>query len=130
GRVGLPVRLCGGRRRGRYANIQVLLLVGIIIAGVLGAVSTCVQRLLTPSEFDVLTAPLFGSVPNASPEYLPFAIPMVLIAGALIWANAHRINVISMGRVVCINVGVDHGRQSIYMLVLVSYLMTVTTSLD
>lgn len=127
--VGLSVLLYGWLLRGRYANIQVMLLVGIIIGGGMGAISTFMQRLLTPSEFDVLTARLFGSVQNASAEYLPFAIPLVLIAGVLIWSNAHRLNVISLGRDVCINVGVDHGRQTIYMLVLVSILMAVSTAL-
>jgi len=127
--VGLSVLLYGWLLRGKYANIQVMLLVGIIIGGGMGAVSTFMQRLLTPSEFDVLTARLFGSITNASSEYLPFAIPMILIAGALIWANAHKLNVISLGRDVCINVGVDHGRQTIYMLVLVSILMAVSTAL-
>lgn len=127
--VGLSVLLYGWLLRGKYANIQVMLLVGIIIGGGMGAVSTFMQRLLSPSEFDVLTARLFGSVQNASTEYLPYAIPLVLIAGVLIWANAHRLNVISLGRDVCINVGVDHGRQTIYMLVLVSILMAVSTAL-
>ncbi|ATG53474.1 enterochelin ABC transporter permease [Brachybacterium ginsengisoli] len=127
--VGLSVLLYGWLLRGKYANIQVMLLVGIIIGGGMGAISTFMQRLLTPSEFDVLSARLFGSVTNASAEYLPFAIPMVLIAGALIWVGAHRLNVISLGRDVCINVGVDHGRQTIFMLVLVSVLMAVSTAL-
>ncbi|MGP9536507.1 iron chelate uptake ABC transporter family permease subunit [Brachybacterium sp. AOP43-C2-M15] len=127
--VGLSVLLYGWLLRGKYANIQVMLLVGIIIGGGMGAVSTFMQRLLSPSEFDVLSARLFGSVTNASSEYLPYAIPMVLVAGALIWANARRLNVISLGRDVCINVGVDHGRQTIYMLVLVSILMAVSTAL-
>ncbi|MDN5898958.1 MAG: iron chelate uptake ABC transporter family permease subunit [Brachybacterium sp.] len=127
--VGLSVLLYGWLLRGRYANIQVMLLVGIIIGGGMGAISTFMQRLLTPSEFDVLTARLFGSVQNASVEYLPYAIPLILIAGVLIWSNAHRLNVISLGRDVCINVGVDHGRQTIFMLVLVSVLMAVSTAL-
>ena len=127
--VGLSVLLYGWLLRGKYANIQVMLLVGIIIGGGMGAVSTFMQRLLTPSEFDVLTARLFGSVTNASSEYLPYAIPLVLVAGLLIWASARTLNVISLGRDVCINVGVDHGRQTIYMLVLVSVLMAVSTAL-
>lgn len=127
--VGLSVLLYGWLLRGKYANIQVMLLVGIIIGGGMGAVSSFMQRLLTPSEFDVLTARLFGSVTNASSEYLPYAIPMIALAGLLIMANARRLNVISLGRDVCINVGVDHGRQTIYMLVLVSILMAVSTAL-
>ena len=127
--VGLSVLLYGWLLRGRYANIQVMLLVGIIMGGGLGAVSTFMQRLLSPSEFDVLSARLFGSVTNASAEYLPFAIPLVVVATTLIWLNARTLNVIAMGRDVCINVGVDHGRQTIYSLVLVSVLMAVSTAL-
>ncbi len=127
--VGLSVLLYGWLLRGRYANIQVMLLVGIIMGGGLGAVSTFMQRLLSPSEFDVLSARLFGSVTNASAEYLPFAIPLVVVATTLIWLNARTLNVIAMGRDVCINVGVDHGRHTIYSLVLVSALMAVSTAL-
>ncbi|OFT64469.1 enterochelin ABC transporter permease [Brachybacterium sp. HMSC06H03] len=127
--VGLSVLLYGWLLRGRYANIQVMLLVGIIMGGGLGAVSTFMQRLLSPSEFDVLSARLFGSVTNASAEYLPFAIPLVIVATTLIWLNARTLNVIAMGRDVCINVGVDHGRQTICSLVLVSVLMAVSTAL-
>ena len=125
----LATLLYGALLRGRYANMQVMLLIGIIVGGGLGSVSSFMQRLLTPSEFDVLSARLFGSVTNASAEYLPFAIPLCLLAGILVWANGHRLNVIALGRDVCINVGVNHQRQTIYMLVLVSILMAVSTAL-
>ncbi|APX34853.1 enterochelin ABC transporter permease [Brachybacterium sp. P6-10-X1] len=127
--VALSVLLYGWLLRGRFANIQVMLLIGVVLGGGLGAVSSFMQRLLTPSEFDVLTARLFGSVSNASVEYLPYAIPLCLVAGVLIWLNARTLNVISLGRDVCINVGIDHGRQTIWTLVLVSILMAVSTAL-
>ncbi|WP_193103745.1 iron chelate uptake ABC transporter family permease subunit [Brachybacterium sp. FME24] len=127
--VGLSVLLYGWLLRGKYANLQVMLLVGIVLGGGLGSVSSFMQRLLTPSEFDVLSARLFGSVTNASVEYLPYAIPLCVVAGVLIWLNARTLNVISLGRDVCINVGIDHGRQTIYTLVLVSVLMAVSTAL-
>ncbi|RCS79313.1 iron chelate uptake ABC transporter family permease subunit [Brachybacterium alimentarium] len=127
--VALSVALYGWLLRGKYANLQVMLLIGIILGGGLGSVSSFMQRLLTPSEFDVLTARLFGSVTNASVEYLPYAIPLCLVAGVLVWLNARTLNVISLGRDVCLNVGVDHGRQTIYTLVLVSVLMAVSTAL-
>lgn len=125
----LSVLLYGWLLRGRYANMQVMLLVGIILGGGLASVASFMQRLLTPSEFDVLTARLFGSVTNAEVEYLPYAIPLALGAGILIWLNARTLNVIALGRDVCINIGVDHGRQTIYTLVLVSILMAVSTAL-
>src|SRR5699024_11000574 len=54
--------LYGGLLRGRYASMQVMLLVGIIVGGGLRSLSAVMQGLLSPSEFDVLTARLFGSV--------------------------------------------------------------------
>src|SRR5699024_1315439 len=92
-RVAPSVQLYGWLLRGRYASLQVTLIAGIIIGGGLGSVSTFMQRLLTPSEFDVLTARLFGSVTNASVEYLPYAIPLCLVAGVLVWVNARKLNV-------------------------------------
>ena len=58
--VGLSMLLYGWLLRGRYANMQVMLLIGIILGGGLGSVSSFMQRLLTPSEFDVLSAGLGG----------------------------------------------------------------------
>ncbi len=70
--------LYGWLLSGKYGNMQVMLLVGIILGGGLGSVSAFMQRLLTPSEFDVLTAKLFGSISNAEVAYLPLAVPLCL----------------------------------------------------
>ena len=43
------------------ASMHAMLLIGVMLGAGLGSVSTFMQRLLTPSEFDVLTARLFGS---------------------------------------------------------------------
>ena len=68
--------LYGWLLSGRRANVQIMLLVGIILGGALAAFSTFLQRLLTPTEFDLLTARLIGSVANADATYLPIAIPL------------------------------------------------------
>ena len=127
--VGLAMLLYGWLLRGRYANMQVMLLIGIILGGGLGSVSSFMQRLLTPSEFDVLSARLFGSVTNARVEYLPWAVGLTALAGAGIWLSARRLNVLALGRDVCLNVGVDHRRQTLLILVLVSVLMATSTAL-
>ena len=50
-----------------YADMGTLYLrrIGELTAGALAAFSTFLQRLLTPTEFDLLTARLIGSVANA-----------------------------------------------------------------
>lgn len=127
--VGLSVALYGWLLSGRYGNLHVMLLVGIIIGGGLASVSTFMQRLLTPSEFDVLSARLFGSVTNADADDLPVVIPLALVAGTVLWWRAHRLDVVGLGRTTSINLGVDHRRELMRMLFLVSLLMAVSTAL-
>src|SRR5690625_3414837 len=127
--VALSVLLYGWLLRGRYANMQVMLLVGIIIGGGLGSVSTFMQRLLTPSEFAVLTARLFGSVSNADAGDLPLAVPLCLVAGTLLWVRAKRLNVMALGRDATTGLGLNHRAELIKVLVLVAVLVAVSTAL-
>ena len=85
--------------------------------------------MLTPSDFDILTARLFGSVNNADPAYYPLAIPLVVLAVVLMLLNAQRLNVMGLGRDAAVNLGVDFRWHAIYTLVLVSVLMAVSTAL-
>ncbi|MGO2111556.1 MAG: iron chelate uptake ABC transporter family permease subunit [Pseudoclavibacter sp.] len=114
---------------GRFANLQIMLLVGIIIGGGLGSISSFMQRLLTPSDFDLLTARMFGSVNNADPATFPVAIPIVVVAGTLLVLRSRRLNAIALGRDIAMNLGISHRRELIINLTLISALMAVSTSL-
>jgi len=127
--VGLSLILYTWLLAGDNPNMHAMLLVGIVLGGGLGSVSTFMQRLLTPSEFDVLTARLFGSVNNADPAYYPLAVPLVLAAVVLMLLNSRRLNVLGLGRDVAVNLGVNHKKHAVYTLVLVSVLMAVSTAL-
>lgn len=127
--VGLSLILYTWLLAGDNPNMHAMLLVGIVLGGGLGSVSTFMQRLLTPSEFDLLTARLFGSVNNADPSYYPLAVPLVLVAAGLMYVNSRRLNVLGLGRDVAVNLGVNHKKHAVYTLVLVSVLMAVSTAL-
>lgn len=127
--VGLSLALYGWLLSGKYANIQVMLLIGIVIGGGLGSVSTFMQRLLTPSEFDVLTARLFGSMANAEVSYFPVAIPLCLFAATMLVLRAKRLNVVSLGKDITQNLGLDHRAEVMRTLFFVSILMAVSTAL-
>lgn len=127
--VGLSLLLYSWLLTDNQANLHAMLLVGIVIGGGLASLSTFMQRMLTPSDFDVLTARLFGSVSNADPEYYPLAIPLVVLAVVLMLLNAQRLNVMGLGRDAAVNLGVDFRWHAIYTLVLVSILMAVSTAL-
>ncbi|HHV09909.1 MAG TPA: iron chelate uptake ABC transporter family permease subunit [Clostridiales bacterium] len=121
--------LYGWLLSGKYGNLQLMLLVGVIIGTGLRSVSTFMRKLLAPSEFDVLQARLFGSVNNADAEYFPVAIPIVIIAATLILAYSKKLNVLSLGKSTSTSLGVNHQFGVIYTLILVSVLMSISTSL-
>ncbi|MCT9820701.1 iron chelate uptake ABC transporter family permease subunit [Microbacterium sp. W1N] len=121
--------LYGWLLSGRYANVQIMLLIGIILGGALAAFSTFLQRMLTPTEFDLLTARLIGSVANADVTYLPVAVPLAAAAVAALWWGGGRLNVLALGRPVALNLGAQQQRDVILSLLMVSVLMAVCTSL-
>ena len=127
--VGLAMVLYGWLLSGRYANLQVMLLIGIVIGGGLGAIATFMQRLLTPSEFDVLAARLFGNVSNADASYLPLAIPLCVVASALLWMRSRRLNLMALGPDAARSLGLDHRRELFTVLFLVAVLMATSTAL-
>ncbi|MCI1017278.1 iron chelate uptake ABC transporter family permease subunit [Microbacterium sp. C5A9] len=127
--VALAMALYGWLLSGRYGNLHIMLLVGIIIGGGLGAISTFMQRLLTPSEFDVLAARLFGNVSNADASYLPLAIPLCLAASTLLVMRSRRLDVMALGADAARSLGLDHKRELFVVLFLVAVLMATSTAL-
>lgn len=121
--------LYGWLLSGKYGNLQLMLLVGVIMGTGLRSLSSFMRRLLAPSEFDILQARLFGSVNNADAAYFPIAIPIVLGVVVLLFLFAKRLNVVSLGRDVSITLGVNHQKSLIFTLILVSILMSVSTAL-
>lgn len=127
--VVLTLILYGWLLTGKYGNLQFMLLIGIIIGSGLRSLSTFMRRLLAPSEFDILQARLFGSVNNADPEYFPIVIPIILIVVCLFFMNTNRLNVLSLGKDVSTNLGMDYQKGLIFTLILVSILMSISTAL-
>ncbi|WP_172119464.1 iron chelate uptake ABC transporter family permease subunit [Actinomyces faecalis] len=127
--VGLCLVLYSWLLTSKQASMHAMLLIGVVLGAGLGSVSTFMQRLLTPSEFDVLTARLFGSVNNADPAYYPIALPVVVIAAAALIAASRHLNILALGREASTSLGLDHRRMSVTVLVLVSVLMATSTAL-
>ena len=121
--------LYGWLLSGKYGDLQLMLLVGVIIGTGLRSLSSFMRRLLAPSEFDILQARLFGSVNNADAKYFTIAIPIVIVVALLILLFSKRLNVASLGRDVSTSLGVNNKFSVIYTLVLVSVLMSISTAL-
>lgn len=127
--IAMCLILYGWLLSGKYGNLQLMLLVGIIMGTGLKSLSSFMRRLLSPSEFDILQTRLFGSVNNADPAYFSIAIPIVIVVALLIILYSKKLNVLSLGKDACNSLGVNHQFSVIYILVLVSVLMSISTAL-
>ncbi|MYL71566.1 iron chelate uptake ABC transporter family permease subunit [Halobacillus litoralis] len=125
----MSVILYGWLLSGKYGNLQLVLLVGIIIGTGLNSVSVFMRKLLSPSEFDLLLTRMIGSVNNADPEYFPIVIPMVIVVALLLYSFSKKLNILSLGKDVSTTFGVNYQPSIIYTLVLVAVLMSISTAL-
>lgn len=113
----------------KFTNVHTMLLVGVVMGAGLASLTTFMQRMLDPNEFDILTARLMGNISNASTQYLPYAVPIVVIVAVILWLHSGRLDTLSLGSAVATNLGLNHRRELIKVLVAVSILMAMTTSL-
>jgi iron complex transport system permease protein len=125
----LSLLLYGWLLAGKYGNLHLMLLVGIIIGTGLNAASGFMRRLMAPSEFDLLQSRLIGSVTNAKADYFPIAVPLVLAAALALYLFSRRLNVLALGRDAATTLGVNCRAGIFWTLVLVAVLMSVSTSL-
>lgn len=58
---------------------------------------------LTPSEFDVLSAKLFGNLSNSNPEYLPWAALIIAVVLAFVWRTRNTLDVLALKRDTAVN---------------------------
>lgn len=114
---------------GHMGNLHVMLLVGIVIGTGLAALSTFMQRMLDPNEFDVLRARLFANIGSAKAELIPMAAGIAVVAGVAIWIMGRRLDVLSLGKQTSTNLGFSHKRHVMIFLTLVAALTAVSTAL-
>lgn len=127
--VGAASLLYGWLFTGTRADLHLLLLVGVVLGMGFGALSTFMQRLLTPSEFDILSARLFGSISASDASYLPWGALVCLVVGTVLWRRRHVLDVVALGRETATSLGVRHQREVLLTLVLVAVLISVSTSM-
>ena len=114
---------------GKRANLHLLLLIGVVLGIGFGSLSTFMQRLLTPSEFDVLSARLFGSIGKGNPDYLPIAGVIVAIVLVIVWRRRHVFDVVALGRDVATGLGVAYRREVVLILVTVAVLISMSVTM-
>lgn len=114
---------------GASRSLHLLLLVGVILGSLFRGFSSLLQRLMEPSEFIILQDLFFASFNNVDPSLLAVSVVIIAVVCAAVWRARHTLDVLALGREVAINVGVDHRKTVMLVLLGCSLLVAVSTAL-
>lgn len=117
--------LFGSGRR----SLHLVLLVGVVLGTLLRSVTALLNRLMAPSEFQVLQSRLFASFTAVDERLLLLSAGVVVACVAALWRLRRQLDVLALGRDSAIALGVDHRRLTLGLLVLVVVLVATSTAL-
>lgn len=110
-------------------NIFFLLLVGTVIGTLFRSLSSFMQVIIDPNEFDALQAKLFASFSLVNTKILLVSVIILVIIGLILYRDFNKLDVMSLGREQAINLGVDYDKFSKKILVFVAILVSLSTAL-
>lgn len=114
---------------GKFGSLFLMLLVGVVIGLAFDSISTFLQRLLSPTEYDMLSVKLFGRLSAVKGDYLPLAFAVCVGVGLILWKRRHHLDALLLGREAAMGIGVSHKRELTLMLMLIALMVAFSTAL-
>ncbi|MDQ0881627.1 iron chelate uptake ABC transporter family permease subunit [Peribacillus sp. V2I11] len=110
-------------------NIYFLLLIGIIFGTLFGSMSSFMQVLIDPNEFQIIQNKMFASFNNVNTDLLTLAIILMIAAMIYFMRFLKYLDVMSLGRDQAINLGVDYDFVTKRVLIVVTVLISISIAL-
>lgn len=110
-------------------DLFLLLMVGIILGTFFTSISTFLQVVMDPNEYDLLQGKLFASFGNVNSQYLLIAGVFILGLVAYLWIKSSTLDVLHLGKEQAISLGVNVGRFQFILLLVISSLVALSTAL-
>src|SRR5690625_4276383 len=114
---------------GTTGSLHVLLLVGVVFGMAFSSLSTFVQRLLDPTEYDMLSVRLFGRLSAMDATYLPLAAAVCGAVAVILWRKRFVLDTLLLGRETATTLGINYRRELTLMLALIALLVSFSTAL-
>ncbi|HIW33641.1 MAG TPA: iron chelate uptake ABC transporter family permease subunit [Candidatus Paenibacillus intestinavium] len=115
------------QREGR--NLFFLLLVGLVMGTMFGSISTFMQVLIDPNEFQILQGKMFASFNNVNADLLILATVIIVLVSLYSIRYNKYLDVMSLGKEHAVNLGVPYARTVQGMLLIIAILISVSTAL-
>lgn len=114
---------------GAAHSLHLMLLAGVVFGLLFRSLSGFVMRLIDPNEFMVLQDRMFASFNAIQTGLLWVAAAAIGLASLVAWRLRHRYDVLSLGRAIAINLGIDYRRTVMLTLALIAVMVSVSTAL-
>lgn len=111
------------------SNIFFLLLVGTVLGTLFKSMTSFMQVIIDPNEFEALQSKMFASFTNVNTDILLIAVIAILIIFVLFYDDVKKLDVMLLGRDQAINLGIDFDRFSKKVLIVVAVLVSISTAL-
>lgn len=110
-------------------DLMRMVLTGLILSGLLRAITGFLQRVIAPNDYAVVQGASFARFARAEPGLLAAATFATLLALAAAWRMRHRLDVLSLGDDAATGLGEDPRRGTLQALVIIATLVSVSTAL-
>ena len=106
-----------------------MILTGIIFATLFRALTAFWQRMIDPNEFQVIQVASYARFNRIDTDLLPLAAVLSLGALVLTWRKRRQWDVLALGHHAATNLGLRVWRETVFALLLVAVLVSVSTAL-
>ena len=110
-------------------NVFLLLMTGMILGTLFSSISTFLQVVMDPNEYDLLQGKLFASFGNIPNQYLLPATIIISLSWFFLFYKRHYLDVFHLGKEQAINLGIDTDHFQFLVLCCVSLLTGTATAL-
>ena len=127
--VALAVVLFAGLLRRGGGDLTQMILTGVILGVLFRSLSGVMARVMDPNAFAVVQSLSFASVARADPQMLTWVAACVALCAVALLALSSRLDVMALGRVQAVSLGLGYDRLSLWVLSLSAALVAAVTAL-
>lgn len=110
-------------------NIVLLLLIGIIISSLASSISNVIQAMMSDDAFYSVQAITNVTITSINGSLVYGLVPLMLLLAYLLFRPHKTYDVMALGEEHATNLGVNYGKMSKYVLILVAISVAVSTAL-
>ncbi|OJG56152.1 iron compound ABC transporter permease [Enterococcus haemoperoxidus] len=110
-------------------DLFLLLMIGIILGTFFNSISTFLQVVMDPNEYDLLQGKLFASFGNVNSQHLLIAGILITLLVGFLWLKSHALDVLHLGNEQATSLGINVPRFQFVLLTVISGLIGLSTAL-